>query len=361
MFDLTDVRTILNEMQAPVLSIYLDVNPGLQENQAQQPAWDVSLRNALREIEAGLEGDAKREWSLIRDQAHSYFDGFQTTTRGLALFVDANDLRDYALPFALENQITYGDPQVAPLIWAIDEYEPYVIALVDQEKAHFFVASLGETGAQGHMETDIQEYDFGDKTNYTAGGSGVTGGNDRDDFEDTLQEHRNHLYRDVVARMESLMSEHGAARIILGGSEPGMNDVRNMLTGKLKEALVDVLHIPLRSTTRDIMDKAQPAAEQYERAHEMTLVQQVIDFAKSRGRGALGRVDVAQALDQGRVELLIVPYPFSDEELMTSLTLQALGLNSDIEMVHGEAADLLQQEGGIAARLYYALPPQPAT
>jgi len=87
----------------------------------------------------------------------------------------------------------------------------------------------------------------------------------------------------------------------------------------------------------------------------MDLVQQVIDFAKAGGRGALGRKDVDMALTMQRVETLILPWPTDDEKKATEYSARAFESGGRVELVHGAAADRLRQEGGIAARLYYTL------
>lgn len=355
MFNLADIKNLVSDAQEPTLTLYVDVNRALEENQAQQPAWNIWLKNALNEQENALEGDAKRQWRTIRAQVDSYFDDYEPNSRGLAIFADENQLRDFQVPFSLSNQIRYGKPLVAPMVWAMDEMEPYLIALVDQEKAHFYVLRMGNADDQGQMKTDIEEYDFEQKTRVSQGGTGVTVGSERDKFEDTLQEHRNRFYRDVVSRIEQLREEQQVDRFILAGAEAAVSDTKHFIQGKLTDAMVDVLHIPLRSTHQELTDRVQPVIEKYEREQELALVQQVIDFAKSGGRGALGRKDVMDALTQGRVETLVFPWPFDDEKLATRLTLEALDMNSTIELVSGEAAVRLEEEGGLGARLYYAI------
>jgi hypothetical protein len=44
-----------------------------------------------------------------------------------------------------------------------------------------------------------------------------------------------------------------------------------------------------------------------------------------------------------------------DQNLATELPLRAFASGGTVELVHEEAADRLKQEGGLAARLYYAL------
>jgi peptide subunit release factor 1 (eRF1) len=121
------------------------------------------------------------------------------------------------------------------------------------------------------------------------------------------------------------------------------------------EKVVDVLPIPMRATEQEVLERLQPAAYAYERAHEKELLTQVIDFAKSGGRGALGRKAVMDALQQQRVELLILPYPMDDQALMEQMTQLVMQSSGSIEFVHDNEAERLRQEGGVAARLYYAL------
>jgi hypothetical protein len=44
-----------------------------------------------------------------------------------------------------------------------------------------------------------------------------------------------------------------------------------------------------------------------------------------------------------------------DADLAAELPLRTFASGGSVELVHGEAADRLNQEGGLAARLYYAL------
>jgi hypothetical protein len=81
----------------------------------------------------------------------------------------------------------------------------------------------------------------------------------------------------------------------------------------------------------------------------------VINMAKSGGRAALGREAVLKAVDEQRVEMLIAPWPLTDEYLLHTLPEKMMHSSSTLELVHGEAAERVQAEGGLAARLYYAL------
>jgi hypothetical protein len=84
-------------------------------------------------------------------------------------------------------------------------------------------------------------------------------------------------------------------------------------------------------------------------------MRQRASFLAAGWRGALGRKAVLEARQQQRVELLIAPWLLPDNALMQSLPQPVLNSSAKIELVHGEAAERLNAEGGIAARLYCAL------
>lgn len=367
-----DVKRIVEQTDSQTLTLYIDVDPTKQENQASVPAWRIWLKNTLRAVEESLSSDRRKWWrEQMLEPIEAFFLTYEPQSRGLAFFATTSAQIDIPMPLPVEPRWRIGNALVAPILWALDEYEPFVIALVDQEKARFFVGQLGSLNFQQQLEIDIKDYDFAERTtasNPTPGGAqgagtgtpgAAHGGSGRDDFEKMLDEHRARFYREVVSHVGQLANEYGAARVIIGGSEPSTHHVMNLMPEKLAASVVDVLPIPMRATTQQIIEQVQPRVQEFERQHEVELVRQVIDSAKAGGRGALGTKAVMDALAMQQVELLIMPWPMDDEALATELPERVYASGGSFELVHGEAAELLRKEGEIAARLYYAIKETP--
>jgi peptide subunit release factor 1 (eRF1) len=217
------------------------------------------------------------------------------------------------------------------------------------------------------MRIDIADYDWQEKTRHAVtvpgaeGGYSIGGGNNREEFEDMIAEHVKRFHKQVADHAVEVMQDYGAERLILGGDERTAHTLRDLLPQKVSEQVVAVLPIPLRANPQQIMDLALPPALEYERHREVEIVQQVTDFAKSGGRGALGHGEVKRALHEGRVELLVLTRDL-DAKNLRELSLQVLANNAKFEFVYGEAAALLKREGGMGARLYYAYPtPNPSS
>jgi peptide subunit release factor 1 (eRF1) len=213
------------------------------------------------------------------------------------------------------------------------------------------------------MASDRFTYDFREKSlvprpsgTQDDVGSPVTHGSNRDRFEDKIDEYIAKFHRDVAKRIREWLRDHGDRRVVLGGSPTAAHAVEELLHEDVRRYLVRVMSIPMHLSDSEVMDRVQPVGLEYEREKERELVEDVIDKAKAHGgRGALGLDDVKQALEFGQVELLVIAWPQQDQDALNDLLLDALNNGVKVEFVHGEAANLLKNEGGIAARLYYAV------
>lgn len=357
MLHLEDVKQLIGEAGEPTLTLYVNIDPALQENQADTPAWRIWIKNTLREMDSDVKAKQRGVWSKVREQAESYFDRFTPETKSLALFIGPDTEVSYPLNVPVENAVAFGKPLVTPLLWAIDEYEPYLITMVDHEKARFLVAYLGSIGYEETTTLELDTEDWPRKTTQTTSGAvdKLAQRNARDDFDKRVEHFTSQFYHDVAHRAVKLAAEHKARRIILGGDERAAHAVRDCLPATASSSVVAVLPIPMRYSAGEILEHVTPAALEYERQEELALVHQVIDMAKAGGRGALGKKAVTAALNQHRVELLIAPWPPADHDKIADLALKVFASGGQIELVHGAAADQLNDEGGLAAQLYYAL------
>ena len=362
MIDLAEVRELLETNSDRVLSVYLRTDNGLRENQANTPAWRIALKNGLSDIEDRVDDD--EAWQQIRAQTDAFFEKFEPSSKGLVMFVSPDTQSIHELPLLpAENEVHYGNALVGPLIWLQDEYEPYLVVLVDQEEAHVLTSYLGNLEAQEAMASERFTYDFTEKTlmprpSGTQGdaGSPVTHGSNRDRFEDKMDEYIARFHRDVAQRIREWLRDHGDRRVVLGGSPTAAHAVEELLHEDVKKHLVSVISIPMHLNDSEVMERIQPVGLEYEREQEYKLVEDVINKAKAHGgRGALGQDEVEKAMEFGQVELLVLSWSVDDSEERNDLLLTALNNGVQVEFVHGAASDLLENEGGIAARLYYAV------
>src|SRR5688500_467626 len=132
MFQLQDVKQLLEQTDEPTLTLYLNVDARSTENVNSNPGWKIWSKNALRDLRSEISDEQKAQWEAISARTEQFFGNYQATSKSLALLVNPSSERSFEFPFPIENQISFGKPNVMPLLGALDEYEPYLIALVDQ-------------------------------------------------------------------------------------------------------------------------------------------------------------------------------------------------------------------------------------
>ena len=361
----------LKNTDADMLTLYLHVSPGHQPNQNTPPAWQIFLKNELRRIEDSLPEGQQSGWQNVKSRVEQLVAGYSPGGKTLVAFISPDDTTLYELPVTLDNAAAYGAPLLPPLLWAIDEYERYLIALVDQERARFFTAYLGNATQPAETTLDPEDHAFGERTQMPAsGGAGGTGGagaqgyslgagNNREQYEDMIAAHVERFHKSVAKRLQELVTSSGAARIILGGAERAMHAVHDELdTDNMKQPVLLVESLTLDASDSEVVNGIRQQALNYERSYENDLVEDVIGSAKAQGHGATGYDNVQAALNMQGVDLLLLPWPAQDPAEAAAMTLQALDSGATIELVHGSAANKLQNEGGVAARLYFPLPTQ---
>ncbi len=349
MINISDLQTLLHSDADQVLSLYLHVDAAYQANQNETPAWQIYVKNALKDVDS----------DAITKHTKQFLDTYTPSSKSLVLFVTEDGvIKDVHLPIAVDNHHAVGDIDVVTLLWAMDEYERYLVVLVDSEQARFMSAYLGGAIENDEMAIDFDDYDFGNKqfihANHAAQGDGLQGSGG-EQFEDMKDEHIRRFHDDVAEQIRELINDTGANRVILGGSDQAAHQVQHLLHDTIKNRVVDILPITMDANEKDVAMAIRDSALNYERSQELDLVNEVISLTKSGGRGALGIDDIRNALEMQQVELLILPYPMDDEDTASELTLTALGNGAEIELVHGSAAARLRQEAQAAARLYYAI------
>jgi hypothetical protein len=358
MLTLTDLREMLAQMDRPLMSLYLHVDNARLENQSENPAWRIELKNEMRRLADSITtAEERATWDVIENRLQTFFATYQPASRSLVIFTDGEHFQQIDLPVPLTSQSGFGEPHVLPLLWVLDEYERYLIVQVDRENARFISAYLGTAQGAGEMQLEIDDYDFRQKRMMPAGNSTqASGGRDHDAYDATVDAHVKRFYRDVIERIRQLQQTLKSRRVIISGDEQAAHALAEQMSEAQRASVVGVAPAPLNLPEGEVLERVLETALAYERQYETELVQTIINDAHSGGRGAVGADDVIEALIQSRMEMLVLPYPPTDDGIANDLKARAFEAGVNIELVHGAPAAMLAREGGVCARLYYTLP-----
>ncbi|MBD0281919.1 MAG: hypothetical protein ICV69_06955 [Thermoleophilaceae bacterium] len=283
-----------------VLSLYLDLNP---TEFATPPARATAVRSLLDDAERKVKerhtlphGDRMALEASLR-RARSFLERRLPTDAAHAVAVFASEPVDLfaalKLPRSVRNRVAIArSPLVGPLA-RLERTERWCVALVSRRDARIFRGSpdgLREIG-QIH-DTVFGQHDQGgwSQARYQRG------------IEKEKADHLKHT-ADALLRH---YKRRPFQRLVTGGPREVVADFESKLHGYLKERLVGRIEVDVDTATPDqVLQAAQPRFDELERERESEALERLGE------RGACGPAEVLWALNERRVETLLLDEQFS--------------------------------------------------
>jgi len=331
----------------PILSVYVDIDSTNPDNRREQPAWQINLKNEFKRIESQLDADEMKRWdnqkiwSDTETMIMNYIQSEKPTGRSIALFTDFKDIIGVDLPVPMKTAIYYGLPQIKHLLFALDQYKEYSVILLSGSEARIIDVFLTRSTNEITIETEHElSRRFGRKAKTLAG--------DRRDKEFELR-----FVREMATEINQYFLDHlEDSRIIFGGNLKQAVNVKNALNPAVRNLVVDIEAMDFKLPDNDIAEIIRSIAYAYEQDHDVLVVENLLYRFNTNGTAVIEKQGVEQALNEGRVKTLVLPYPMDTEEF-DSLIVEVVLSGAQIEFVYGEGAKKLNQYGGIGAELYY--------
>lgn len=330
----------------PILSAYVNIDPTNPANNKAEPAWQIELKDQEKKIAEILDpSELKRraslkKWNNVGEMAASYLTGRKITGRSVVLFSDLSEMIAIDMPIPCETRLYYGFPQIKQLLFAIDQYKKYLVVLPSGYDVRFLEVFLTKTTKDITMETDIGHFHhFGRRAD--------TAAKERRDAE--YERRFAHEVADSIN--DYFMKNQDIDRIIFGGNQKEAHAIKKALHPKVQELIVAMVPMDFKLSDNEVANLVQPIAINYEEQYDLSVVE---NLESSYHTGVKGQKAVEDALKLGDVKQIILPYPI-DSDIFDELIVEATMNGSKIEFVYGEAADRLNELGGIGAILYYSL------
>jgi len=299
-----DVRTLaaFKGKEAPVTSCYLDVDgrshPRLQEVEQQL----ASLLRRLRSRDGTLSPSTEEDLRRIEQHVRGGID--RSRVRGLAMFSCAADgfWKVVELPVRVTNQIVVNHmPAVSQLETVLEELRPMGVLLADRTKARAVVVSQGEIVVHEEIQAEGPRVLTDDRaSNKTRAAS-------------SADAHVHRHERRAADLAFDLFRAHGVERVALGGPADLLHELDSMLHPYLRERVGEHLQIPVGASLDQIRKASLEAEERIERREEARLVERLRDGYASGRRAVVGLDDVVKALNERRVDTLLVSHGYTAE------------------------------------------------
>ncbi|MEJ5262357.1 MAG: VLRF1 family aeRF1-type release factor [Ignavibacterium sp.] len=304
--DILFIKEQIDLHKEPVLSIYADVNPAKPENL--NNAWKLRIKNSLKEQDIP---------DFIKRKVLDVLDIEKPAAKTLALFAADDFIERYDLLIDLpvvdiakgRVDLTWGKPNVAPLVFAIDEYERTGVLYLKKKGWKFYEIFLGELnelsdafGKVTQQQWDELNEQMGDLYNNFLKNRVPT---HPDKFPRRINSNVTRFYKQLASIIEKVISSQEIKRLILLGPDEETKFFSQFLSKSVRNIIVSFAgDLPVQDPSpARILEKVNPILEAIEREYELQLIDNI-----SKENYVAGIEDTLDALQSGRVHLLIVPW-----------------------------------------------------
>lgn len=282
----------------PVSSLHLDVDgrryPRRQDYERRaEELFDRLSHKAEglgREAKLSVCGDVGRMRAFVRSLNRG-------RTRGVALFSSsyAGLWEDASVPRPLRDSATVAAlPHLLPLEALVETYESFCTVLIDREKARVFLARMGRI----QEESDILDE--------------VPGQHDQGGWSQArFQRHIEGIVVQHLKRVADILLGFNKRRafdhLILAGPEELLPEFERCLHDYLRRRVVARATLPMSASADQVLERSLEVEEAVEAARERKVIERLRAEAGAGRQAVMGLPRVLDALNDGRVDTLVVP------------------------------------------------------
>jgi peptide subunit release factor 1 (eRF1) len=277
----------------------------------------------------------------------------------------------------VENEVHWGAPDLAQLLWLVDEHKPYGIVVITRKHAQFFLYRLGEMLELEDKKFSLQpskEKEMGPQSR--AFGVRMSRGTNRDVYEHHLDAEYSRYYRRIAESLERWCDVQNFQAMFLIGLNEVVKAIHKDLSQAVRERTILVEEELGWLSRNELHQHINPIVALHKREHEMALVEALLG---DEGGLVLGIDETLVRLQQGKIRNLAIikgldaslkrcgeclwvdrtadpvcpacgrdRHTVNLHDILPELVRQ---YKATLEVVSGEAAQKLQKVGGIGAWL----------
>jgi len=204
----------------------------------------------------------------------------------------------YTLPQSVRSQAHIEDTAfLRPLMFLLDQYEPYTVITVNRHIANFFLISLGEIHERKEFVSDIpRRHD--------------QGGWSQKRFERKIERAVEQHVQRVTKFATKRLRETGARRIVLGGDDNMIHLLKKNLPERELKMVVGTVPSNPHESAHETLERTLKVASEAERASEQLAVQELRDALAHAGKAVSGIKETLNAINNKKITKLILHSDF---------------------------------------------------
>jgi peptide chain release factor subunit 1 len=293
--DQLDRLAAFEPVEAPVLSLYLDLRP----DQHGRDNYASFLRKIFAERLRTFSGQHRKSFERDVERINTYLEEeARKSANGLAIFACAakdDFFEPLQLDVGIDDHALYiaSVPHLYPLAKVNDRYPRYAALLVNTNSARLFVFSLGSTEA-------IQQV-TNQKTRKT-----MVGGWSQARYQRHVEHfHLQHM-KEVVDALDRVVRDENIGQVVVACDETARPLLLDQLPKHLHDKVADVIALDTNAPDHQVLAATLETLQQKDTETDAEQVQAMLNAWRASGLAVAGPEATLTALSRGQVDELLI-------------------------------------------------------
>ena len=235
-----ELRAKLSQVSTPLLTVYFETNAKGSASRSSAVNSLPWLRKEAKMLAAGLQPGARAAFQEQLSRVEIFLRSSSTGNGALVVFAGADTWMHLPLPFALSNELHWGEPALAQLLRIAEERKTASVIAVDRTGARFFryeLSALDELPAM-KFEIDVSEWKKKDHGHMARRDTKMPHGMLRDAFKQRMDQQYQRFFRHVSERIKFLRSKENLDIVFLVGADRLIKPIASELPPEIQERTV---------------------------------------------------------------------------------------------------------------------------
>jgi Bacterial archaeo-eukaryotic release factor family 10 len=301
---LTGLESELSGVQ-PILTLYLEANPKGSASRSSTVNSLPWLRKEGKAIEARLGREKRAAFRSQFERVEKFLRNAATGNCAIAIFSGPAKWVQMPLPFAVSNELHWGQPDLTQLRRIAEEQQNACIVAVDRAGARFFRYELGDFAELPAMrfEIEISQWKRKEHGHMARRDTKMPHGPLRDAFKKRMDQQYAHLFRHVSERIKFICAKENMEIVLLVGSDRLTKPIESALPPELQERVVLVGEDLARVAPAKLQAKIEPRITAW---MKQFAEQEAARLVESESGAIVGLDETLAELQNGRIGSLVM-------------------------------------------------------
>ena len=368
----------LAQLPEPLLTVYLNTNPGLPSNCRSVPGYIAWLKTEAKRLRENR-GESKSSplYKQVK-RVETYLDTQRPAHTGVVIFTGPETWQVIPLQVEPSNELHWGKPNLWQLSSILGRHRPACAAVLDLSGVHLYEYAFNTLTqfAEQPFKIDTSHWRQKEREHMAKQGSRMPHGAQRDLFEHRVETEYAHLLHEVARVIAAYCAVHSIDQVYLLGSDRLTKQVHADLPQHMRENVVLIAHVSAEVQAADIKSRIESRLREYEAIRKERMIDELLN--RTQGivtgveqtlsqlqRGLLASLVIAEGLNPvlhqcescGLVTASASQRCPACKQVQTATTLHEslptllIRHACNMELVEGPAASHLHTAGGIGGRL----------